>query len=564
MKNIIFFVVIVVFLITFKSVIGQGILNSDDFLTPPDHAKVHVWWHWIQGAISKEGITKDLESMKDQGVGQATIFNIGLLQKKDFYPDRILFRSPEWYAMFRFALEEADRLGIKIGINNCDGWATSGGPWVKPENSMKQFVWTETIVEEGDNSKIFLQKPKHKLNYYEDIAVLAVKNNGNISAFQRVKPKVYLNKINTERHLFDGCPFTGYEIKPKDTVNLHFENAITANKIAIHLYKMQLSWGNDPEDATTNFKMQFSNDNKHFQTLDTFKLSVINETSVISIPDIKAKYLRLIFNKTPKSGQHAPPYLTEVELLQDNENPLFQTDIPYYCAKIGICNVKDRNAFDISQENLSKKGLKRSEIINVSQYINEAGELNYSLPAGNWSIIRFGYTTTGKENSPATAEGTGLEVDKMDTTALNEFFAGFPQQLIEHAGNYTGNTFKFLLIDSWEANLQNWTNEFPKHFEKGRAYDIISWIPALCGKTVEDNRQTEAFLYDFRLTIADLIEQNYYKHFRTLCYRNKLEFHAEVIYGGFRYPSLDVIKTNSYTDMPMMEYWTSDINNGKI
>ena len=82
---------------------------------------------------------------------------------------------------------------------------------------------------------------------------------------------------------------------------------------------------------------------------------------------------------------------------------------------------------------------------------------HWDAPEGNWTIIRFGYTSTGATNGPATKEGTGLECDKMDTSALNLHWVNYPQKLIDHAGKYAGNTFKFLLIDSWECGYQNWT-----------------------------------------------------------------------------------------------------------
>ncbi len=129
---------------------AQNILNKDDFRTPPDSSRVHTWWHWSSGNITKEGITKDLESMKKQGIAQATILNVGFIPPVPDIPS-VRFNSPEWIAMFQWALHEASRLGITIGFHNCDGWSTSGGPWITPEMSMKQYVWSKTIIEGGQS-----------------------------------------------------------------------------------------------------------------------------------------------------------------------------------------------------------------------------------------------------------------------------------------------------------------------------------------------------------------------------------------------------------------------------
>ena len=138
--------------ITLCQTIDNGSLVRSDFTNPPASVKIHTWWHWINGAITKEGITKDLESMQRQGISQATILNVGLFDGRNFSVPQVIFDSPQWYEMFRWALHEASRLKIKIGVHNCDGWSSSGGPWISPEMSMKQYVWTKTILEGGKNS----------------------------------------------------------------------------------------------------------------------------------------------------------------------------------------------------------------------------------------------------------------------------------------------------------------------------------------------------------------------------------------------------------------------------
>jgi len=106
----------------------QNKLNGNDFKNPPQSSKLHAWWHWVQGSISKDGITKDLESMKAQGIFQATILNVGLIDNKEYLVPQVKFGTDAWYELFKWALTEAKRLDITIGAHNCDGWSTSGGP----------------------------------------------------------------------------------------------------------------------------------------------------------------------------------------------------------------------------------------------------------------------------------------------------------------------------------------------------------------------------------------------------------------------------------------------------
>ncbi len=250
--------------------------------------------------------------------------------------------------------------------------------------------------------------------------------------------------------------------------------------------------------------------------------------------------------------------LSHVELLRDNEQPGFAPEIPHVFEKtISATNV-DTKRLEEKRNEPADYVLpnKNNEVVDLTGKMDPNGTIDIDLPDGYWTILRFGYTTTGVINAPSTIEGEGLECDKMDTTALNLHFAGFPQKLVEHSRGLNGSTFKFLLIDSWECDYQNWTAKMPEEFEKRRGYKLINWLPALCGDVVGSPEMSEGFLYDFGETIAEMIEENYYLHFRELCHRDNLEMHAEVIYGGGMYPPLDILKTNSYIDLPMTEFWT--------
>jgi hypothetical protein len=132
-------------------------IENDMFQKGPSSTQVHAWWHWISGNVTKDGITKDLESMKERGISQVTILNIGSYVTVRLDMPDIKFNSPEWYGMFRFALTEAKRLGMTVGVHNCDGWSTSGGPWVSPEQSMKEVVWSKVNVTGGKRISVQLR-----------------------------------------------------------------------------------------------------------------------------------------------------------------------------------------------------------------------------------------------------------------------------------------------------------------------------------------------------------------------------------------------------------------------
>lgn len=539
---------------------AQKQLNSAEFKNPPGNVRIHTWWHWLDGNITKEGITKDLEAMKEQGIVQATILNIGLFGDRDFGVKKVKFNTPEWFEMFQWALKEANRLGISIGVHNCDGWSSSGGPWITPKMSMKQYVWTKTIVNASQHSTVVLKQPQANLNFYKDVAVVAVRSAGALNSFQRARPVSLLNGTKDAGYTFDGCTSSGISITKGDKITFQFKAPFTAEKIAI-MTRKAFMWSN-PGDFTTTFSISSSNDGKNFKEIKEFTVKGLNKMVTVPFEKTSAKYFQLSFTETNNLDGWIPLSLTECELLPEGEKPLFVNEVKYLSEKAGdVKAAKESNFYD-TLKTYSPNSVK--EVVDITSKMNSDGTLNWKPEQGNWTIIRFGYTTTGMTNGPATDAGRGLECDKMDTAAVNLHFNSFPAKLIEKAGSFTGNTFKFVLVDSWEAGYQDWTANMMKEFEQRHGYSLISYIPLLCGESTGNTETDEAVLFDFRSTIADLIENCYYKHFGELLHKNKMEFHAEVIYGNENYPALDILKTTQYVDLPMYEFWSSTNNDNIV
>ncbi|MBS1724299.1 MAG: hypothetical protein JSS66_15255 [Armatimonadetes bacterium] len=141
------------------------------FKSPPNSAKPHTWWHWINGNITKAGITADLEAMKRIGLGGAQIFNVDV----GVPAGKVPFMSPQWKEAIAHAFKEAKRLDLEICVHNCAGWSSSGGPWVTPDHAMQILTWSETPVRSGSHFSGTLPQPETKLGYYRDIAVYAVR-----------------------------------------------------------------------------------------------------------------------------------------------------------------------------------------------------------------------------------------------------------------------------------------------------------------------------------------------------------------------------------------------------
>lgn len=166
-------------------VYAQNNLDSI-FCCPPDEAKPVVWWRWMGSQISKDGITADLEALKAVGLGGVVHFQVSagindaaLWTNENTRLPKVKTLSSEWWNMMKHAIDESDRLGLSFRMQNCLGYSTNGGPWIKPEQAMQKLVWTDTIItlDKSRTVMMALEQPEvHKpTRYYQDIAVLAIK-----------------------------------------------------------------------------------------------------------------------------------------------------------------------------------------------------------------------------------------------------------------------------------------------------------------------------------------------------------------------------------------------------
>ncbi len=142
---------------------------TDNFLNPPMSARAHTWWHWMNGNVTADGITRDLEAMQQIGLGGFQNFDAGTGIPKG----PVVYLSPDWLNLKEHTIREAERLGLEFTMHNCPGWSSSGGPWITPDRAMQQVVWSEVTLTGGQAITSVLPKPASKLDYYRDIHILA-------------------------------------------------------------------------------------------------------------------------------------------------------------------------------------------------------------------------------------------------------------------------------------------------------------------------------------------------------------------------------------------------------
>lgn len=186
------------------------------------------------------------------------------------------------------------------------------------------------------------------------------------------------------------------------------------------------------------------------------------------------------------------------------------------------------------------------------------GTLNWTAPKGGmWRIVRMGYSLTGKTNHPATPEATGLEVDKYDAAAVRRYLETYLGMYRDTVGaDWIGQKgIRALLTDSIEVGASNWTPRMVDEFKARRGYDPTPFLPALTGAVVESSARSDAFLHDYRQTLADLLADAHYRTIAKVAHENGLTLYGEALENGR--PVLgDDLAMRAHADVPMAAMWT--------
>ncbi len=416
---------------------GGRAFGGDDlpgeFAHPPDSARPGVYWYFMDGNLSREGITRDLESMRAAGLG-CVIFlevNVGVPRGP------VDFLGEAWQDLFAHAVREAERLGIEITLGSGPGWTGSGGPWVKPEQSMQHLVASR----------------------------VEAKGPGRFTQVLPVAPP--------RRPFFGDVPA-----------------------------QLRASWEGFYRDVAV--------------------LAFPTPTNPATIADVdeKALYYRAPFSSQPG----VRPYL---------EAPAEHPDDP-----AGSAIALDR-------------------IVDLTDRLKPDGSLDWRIPEGSWTVMRFVSRNNGASTRPAPSPGIGFECDKFDSAALDAHFSDYVGRLLGKVGpRRKGAGWTTLHIDSWEMGAQNWTPKLREEFRRRRGYDPQPWYPTYLGYVVGDRERTERFLWDLRRTGHELVVEKHAEHLKKL---GQAHGFALSIEPYDMHPGCD-FDMGAVADIPMCEFWSVGFN----
>lgn len=518
------------------------------FRNPAKMFRPQTWFHYVDGNVDKEGITRDLEAVAEAGLSGIQLFHGGNFGGD--WPgvtDHVYCLSEKWDDLVRHTAMEARRLGLRFTMQNCPGWAMSGGPWIQPKDAMRHLTSTRTDVSGGGAVSVALPVSADDLQDwkdYRDVAVIAFRTPLGDSVTPLIPSEVRTGGHRDEiEAMLRGETVSGFTFEPGkehlievvfpkeetarsivfSSINGFFHNFVYEPGIHVKVTAM-LDDGGEKTVLDAAMPMASWQDDREI----TFSLDeACASRYVISIRnahDMKISALRLL-SAARKNNWEAEAGWTLRRIPRESAMP-----------------DQDAAAY-----------VNPSSVMDLSGYMDAAGTLRWEAPEGEWTILRIGHVNTGMKNGPAPAEAVGFECDKLSVNGPDRHFDAFIGRMVD--GPVKGLAGS-MLMDSWECRCQTWTADMEAMFGDINGYALRSWLPALFGYVIDDQDVTSRFLNDWRSTLNTLLTENFFGRMAAHAHGKGLSISYETAAGDI-FPA-DIMEYFKYADVPMAEFWRGE------
>lgn len=517
------------------------------FQEPPRVYHPETWFHFIGGNVAKPGITADLEAIAAAGISGIHLFHGQFGGSWPGVDPQIACLSESWDDAVRFTAEECRRLGLRFTMQNCPGWAMSGGPWITPSNAMRNLVWSRTDVEAGTIHTLLPQPQPSAEEWrdYQDIAVLtfpaplgdsgvALKPNA-VESDTSLPWKSFLSGETKDPMKLDPATRENphwLEVTFSEPVvvrTIEFSDVQSFNHnwcyvpgVEVRAYAVLPDGSRQPILDTPMPQAAWQSDHPislacdETEGVETYRIEIINQH------DMNLRSLHL-FSAARKNNWESEAAWTLRSIVRASE-----------------CPKQSKEAF-----------IRLEDIRDISTYMDSEGKLEWQVPEGKWTVLRFGHVNAGRKNGPAPPEGTGWECDKLSEKGPEAHFAGFIGRL--NKDTLSGGLLAGMLLDSWECYTQTWTTDMESEFRNHTGYELRTWLPSVVGYVIHDPEMTSRFLRDWRGTIGDLFANRFYGGMAKLAKENGLDITYETAAGDV-FPA-DIMEYYKHADVPMCEFW---------
>jgi len=557
---------VIVVLLTFGvlSVTGRMTLE-ENFVVPPPETRLHSYWWWLNGNVTAEAITRDLEAMKEKGFGGAMITDAGGANHRGNrqVPSGPLFGSEPWRKLYRHALREGKRLDMEMALMIQSGW-NLGGPGVTADDAAKILCWSETKVVGSGPVTINLPTPRANKGLLREVAVLAVPDHAAAqfdckvtasSAHKKYPSVLAADGKNDTWWVSDGSSLPDGALA-WIRIDLDHEREVS-----------ELVLSGRPRYGPKAFEVFAIGPNGKRRKLPDGQAGVNGVGRMTFDPAVVVQSLeiRVTEGYDSKLVGGRPRNIQIAELRVAGSGwawpPNASLPLTYLGEKTLMKPVGGAN-FDTSYlvperfQNAGERVVAPSEIIDLTEFTDANGRLQWDAPDGDWRIYRFCYTIGRRAKVNTCSQGwEGLALDPMDAAAFQRYWDSAVEPLMKDAHKVGGDVLKYLHTDSWEIEPFNWTANMPKAFQQRCGYDLLPWLPVLGGHVLGSREASERFLHDFRKTVGALVAENYYGTFLKNAHRHGMQVRAES--GGPHGVPIDAQHCLGMIDVPMSEFWAN-------
>lgn len=534
--------------------ITQAFGNADvaAFAMPPHAYYPETWFHFIGGNVATKGITADLEAIAGAGISGVQLFHGQFGGPWPGVDPQIQCLSPAWDGAVNHTAKESRRLGLDFTMQNCPGWAMAGGPWITPENAMRNLVWSRTDVTGGEADVIALPKPQpsnEDWRDYREVGAMAFPTPEGDTGKPLVPTRIRSNRQDLPWDKSLGSPDgAGIHLDPNNEgtwVEATFADETTVRTVQISpIQKFNHGWSYEPG---VKIKIEAVLD-RGLMPMAEYDMPQSNWTDdqpmTLACPEVPARSYRItIVNKHPMD-------FSFIRLFSAARKHNWEFEAGWTLRSLDRSPVPPQS---------KSTWIDPARLVDLTDKLDAAGHLHWKAPAGNWTILRWGHVCTGTRNGPAPPEGTGWECNKLSTIGADHHFPGYIGRIASPGGPGGGGLLKGMLMDSWECGTQTWTPEMEQEFVRLRGYAVRPWLPALAGYIVGSPESTQRFLRDWRATLNDLLVTNFYGRMASQAHAKGLKVSYETSVGDVI--TGDILEYYKYADVPMAEFWQPHMDN---
>ena len=517
-------------LAAFLPALTTGAQDAAQFQDPPRENRPETWFHFIGDNVSREGVEADLSAISEAGISGVQWFHGAFGGRWPGVEHPVVPLSEEWEQMVGHMARTAKEKGLRLTLQTCPGWAMAGGPWIEPEEAMRDLVWSRTDVPGGQTVSLQLpqgQPSEEAWRDYRDICVLAFPTpEGDTGAPLTTKGLDISGEdwSRTGSHVFR---FSVLENAPIRTLELPSVESLGR------------AWCNEPGVQVIL---------KAIRADGTQTPLVDAQLPMASWQDIEA-FVLAVEEVTP-----APEY----KLCIRNEHPINLSYVRLHSASrqndwhaAAGRTLRAKELYQGHARRSAASYVRTQEIVDLTPLLSPEGKLSWQAPdKGPWTILRYGHVNIGYKNGPAPAEATGWECNKLDRRGAVKQFTNYVGRL--QSGPVAGLA-DGMLMDSWECYNQNWTDGMEESFAAENHYALRRWMPALSGYVLDDPETTARFLTDWRRTRSNLYIKEFFQPMVEQAHEAGMQVQYETAAADV--VAMDPLEYYKWADVPMCEFW---------